>query len=274
MCIRDRKKTSAFAFRIPKKKKKKMSQTQKQDIYKDLNFYDKPYDQNAKFSVYIPKQQDKVLDLIKKENQKVQDKKQYDQFMQTDFSKNQSQVVVKPSFKDKLIATVEDNRNGNNDKPQQKQIIQQAISQQPQFVQTAPVKPNMNQTCYSVGRSGKQSNCFAKTGFAQTMYGQKRVMDRLRAKLYFDERTKTVPKTTLKNQIIENIVQDYDVFLNKQMLMDNIYKLKQLNLLKQHDAHVNKYKGIGKMGFVYNDYHSKSTNNGFSRNFGGVFYTR
>lgn len=36
----------------------------------------------------------------------------------------------------------------------------------------------------------------------------------------------------------------------------------------------NKMAGIGKSSFVYNDYHTKSTNNGYSRNFGGVFYTR
>ena len=38
-------------------------------------------------------------------------------------------------------------------------------------------------------------------------------MDKLRAKLYFDERTKTIPKTTLKNRIIESIVMDGEVFM-------------------------------------------------------------
>ena len=32
--------------------------------------------------------------------------------------------------------------------------------------------------------------------------------------------------------------------------------------------------GVGKINFVFNDYHTKSTNNGFSSNFGGVFFTR
>lgn len=31
-------------------------------------------------------------------------------------------------------------------------------------------------------------------------------MEKLRESLYFDEKTKSVPKTTFKNKIIENIV--------------------------------------------------------------------
>lgn len=164
---------------------------------------------------------------------------------------------------------MQENRKDNNEPAAQK-----PVNEQRQLSQTQPVKPSLRQTAQSMGRSINKQTGFSRTGFAQTMYMQKRTMDKLRAKLYFDERTKTVPKTTLKNNIIENIVQDYDVFLKKNELMDSVYKLKQLNLLKQHDTHINKYRGVGKTAFVYNDYHSKSTNNGFSRNFGGVFYTR
>jgi hypothetical protein len=41
----------------------------------------------------------------------------------------------------------------------------------------------------------------------------------LRDKLYFDERTKSIPKTTLKNKVIENIVLDSDVFLKNNDLL-------------------------------------------------------
>jgi hypothetical protein len=51
-------------------------------------------------------------------------------------------------------------------------------------------------------------------------------MQKLREKLYFDEKTRTVPKTTLKNKFIENIVQDGDVFLKNKQLLDSVYKLK------------------------------------------------
>lgn len=44
-------------------------------------------------------------------------------------------------------------------------------------------------------------------------------MEKLRSSLYFDEKTRSVPKTTLKNKIVEKIVQDSEIFLNKPMLM-------------------------------------------------------
>ena len=37
------------------------------DIYKNLEFHENPYDQNEKFAVFIPKQQDKIMDLIQRE---------------------------------------------------------------------------------------------------------------------------------------------------------------------------------------------------------------
>jgi AP-1 complex subunit beta-1 len=58
---------------------------------------------------------------------------------------------------------------------------------------------------------------------------------RLRETLYFDERTKTVPKTTIKNHIVEDIVRDGDLFMKNRELLDSLYKLKQLNLLKNHE---------------------------------------
>lgn len=91
--------------------------------------------------------------------------------------------------------------------------------------------------------------------------------------MYFDDTTKTAPKTTLKNHVIENILQDSEVFLQNQNLLDSVYKLKKMNLLKQHQVHINRFPGIGKFDFVLNDFHSKSTNPGFSRNKeGGYFY--
>lgn len=93
----------------------------------------------------------------------------------------------------------------------------------------------------------------------------KKNQDKLREKLYFDERTKTVPKSTIKNNIIEDIVSEGDIFITNKDLMSSIYKLKTLNLLKQRDVKKNCYSGIGKSPFVFNDYHSKSTNNGYSR---------
>lgn len=51
-------------------------------------------------------------------------------------------------------------------------------------------------------------------------------MTNLRESLYFDEKTKAIPKSTIKNNIIEDIVRDGEVFMKNQNLMNSIYKLK------------------------------------------------
>ncbi|KAL4510208.1 hypothetical protein ABPG72_010401 [Tetrahymena utriculariae] len=133
---------------------------------------------------------------------------------------------------------------------------------------------NSSRQIYTSQESVRRSTNNNSTTFNSIMQN-KRVQEKLREKLYFDERTKTVPKTTIKNGIIENIVSEGDVFMGNKQLMESIYKLKSLNLLKQHESHVNRYNGVGKFPFVFNDYHSKSTNNGYSRQEkGGYFFTR
>lgn len=47
-------------------------------------------------------------------------------------------------------------------------------------------------------------------------------LQKLREQLYFDDRTKTVPKSTIKNHIIEDIVKDGDLFIKNRELMDQI----------------------------------------------------
>jgi len=83
-----------------------------------------------------------------------------------------------------------------------------------------------------------------------------------------------MPKTTFKNSVVEQIVQDGDVFLDNKNLLDSVYKLKNLDLLKGSEIRAKRYPGIVRYEYVYNDYHSMSTNNGYSRNVGGVFFTR
>ena len=53
-----------------------------------------------------------------------------------------------------------------------------------------------------------------------------------------------------------------------------MFKLKSLNLLKDSDIHVKRHNHNDKFNFVYNDFHSKSTNPGYSRNDKGGFFTR
>ncbi|KRX02033.1 hypothetical protein PPERSA_07678 [Pseudocohnilembus persalinus] len=112
------------------------------------------------------------------------------------------------------------------------------------------------------------------SGYTQKQDELRKTQTKLRSKLYYDEQTMSVPKTTLKNQVIENIVQDPNVFLKNKSLLDSVYKLKQNNMLKQHKVHINAQTGIGKFDFIDKNVHSKSTNNGFSRNDFGGYFTR
>ncbi len=96
----------------------------------------------------------------------------------------------------------------------------------------------------------------------------------LRNKLYFDERTKTVPKTTLRNKVIEDIVSEGDLFLKNRQLLDQVFQLKKINLLKSRDNNINKMPGVGKLDYVIAHDHCMSTLNGYKRNDSGGFYTK
>lgn len=64
---------------------------------------------------------------------------------------------------------------------------------------------------------------------------KQKTLQNFRESLYFDERINKVPKSTVRNAIIDSIVGDADLLLNKKPLLDSIYKLKQLNLLRSKD---------------------------------------
>ncbi|CAD8123211.1 unnamed protein product [Paramecium sonneborni] len=92
--------------------------------------------------------------------------------------------------------------------------------------------------------------------------------------LLYDERTSSIPKTTIQNHIIEDLIRDSDVFLKKPELLDQVQSLKRLKVLKKYEANHSNQPGVGKLPYIINDYHSKSTNPGYSRNNKGNFFTR
>lgn len=96
----------------------------------------------------------------------------------------------------------------------------------------------------------------------------------LKSMLYYDKRTNSIPKTTIKNKIVENLLKEGNSILTKDGLMQNMYKLKNQNLLKSYKANVKTQKGIGKLDFIPNDVHIKATNPGYSRNALGTFFYR
>ncbi|CAK87002.1 unnamed protein product (macronuclear) [Paramecium tetraurelia] len=230
-------------------------------IYKNIEFQDEPYSTNNKFAVYVPKQE------IPKQSAPQQ--------MLSNSQQLQSpQRQMKVEFQDE-----QENRNHQNQMEQQQFEQEQQYSQRNQPKVETQNQRNVTQNRYRLSNQtpktaqDKQQHKFYSSTPSQSIQKQ-RTLQQFKDSLYFDERINKVPKSTIRNQIIDSIVSDADLLLQKRELMTSIYKLKQLNLLKNKEFAVNRLPGVGKSSFVYNDYHTKSTNNGYSRNFGGVFYTR
>jgi len=122
---------------------------------------------------------------------------------------------------------------------------------------------------YSAGRStrraGTANNSFIKMRTKSSA---------LQRTLYYDTRTSSIPKTSLKNPVIEDLIDKEDYIMSNPALLQSIIKLRDMNLLKQNSPDVSRFKGIGKVDYVYNDFHSRSTNPGYSRNTGGIPYFR
>lgn len=76
-----------------------------------------------------------------------------------------------------------------------------------------------------------------------------------------------------KIKIAEEILAEKEVFEKNENLKRNIEKLKNLNLLCCKDLKIKNFKPSGKSQYVMNDYHTRSTNPGFSRNKLGNFFT-
>lgn len=118
-------------------------------------------------------------------------------------------------------------------------------------------------------------NKTARSGFLSSRKSNRNPMlDQLRNTLYYDSRTHSIPKTAIKNPVVEEILAKGDSIVKNPKLHESIIKLRELDLLKKNEPFFKKYAGIGKVGYVYNDYHSRSTNPGYSRNTGGNFYYR
>ena len=92
---------------------------------------------------------------------------------------------------------------------------------------------------------------------------------KLKSKLYYDHRTHTVPKTMFENNVITNVLRDEKEVSDNNSLLKGIYDLKKKGLLKNRGIKANKMKADTRITNVYNDYHRKITNPGYSRKWGG-----
>ena len=92
---------------------------------------------------------------------------------------------------------------------------------------------------------------------------------KLRTKLYFDDRTNTIPKSNFENKVIDNVLVDEDKVNSDKTLLKGIYDLKKKGLLKNKRISRNLLPADSRIKYIYNDYHTKVTNPGYSRKWGG-----
>ena len=76
-------------------------------------------------------------------------------------------------------------------------------------------------------------------------------------------------KTMLKSLSIDKEALD-----RSKQLIEGMSKLKEMKLLEGKDLSKVKFPGVIRHEHVYNDYHERVTNPGFSRNYQGKFYTK
>lgn len=128
---------------------------------------------------------------------------------------------------------------------------------------------------YTLGYTPRTTRSRSQLGSTQKSFLKMRTKtSQLRHTLYYDQRINSIPKTALKNKVIEDIIEKEDDILRNPVLLESIIKLRDMKLLKQNSPSTTRYKGVGKVDYVYNDFHSRSTNPGYSRNTAGVFYFR
>lgn len=59
-----------------------------------------------------------------------------------------------------------------------------------------------------------------------------------------------------------------------QQIVEGMSKLKEMNLLTAKDLSQVKFPGIIRHQHIYNDYHERVANPGYSRNYQGKFFTK
>jgi hypothetical protein len=108
----------------------------------------------------------------------------------------------------------------------------------------------------------------------RTVSGTSSKMSPLQYSLYYDTRINAFPKTSHKNPVIDSMLDQEELITGNPELMASILKLRDMKLLKTNNVNMNKFKGVGKIDYVYNDFHARHTNPGYSRNTAGAFYCR
>lgn len=80
--------------------------------------------------------------------------------------------------------------------------------------------------------------------------------------------------SNLKRSMIRSLRPDADSIDRSGQLIAGMQELERIGLLTGRDLQKTKFPGIIKHEHIYNDYHERVANPGFSRNYLGKFYTK
>lgn len=246
----------------------------KNSIFEGYEFQNQPFESNDKFSVFIPKERDTLSHII----QSSQDPKyRLNAFRSPFYSPQPTSEKFFPNqnsegskFRLKLEGDIEKARQCEETEKKEEQKNENKHEEHQKHVHLAEDGNNQQGTPL---QTETKSTISKKRVLIKQLADAKKI-EKFKDSLYFDERTKTLPKTTLKNKVVEDLVNQYDSLMKNRSLLDYVYKIKGTNLLKNQRIKVEKTKGQGKFNFVYNDYHLRETNPGFARNTLGTFFTR
>lgn len=81
-------------------------------------------------------------------------------------------------------------------------------------------------------------------------------------------------QSNIKRSTVKSLRPDADVIDRSIALVDGMKKIEKIGLLTGKEFHQTKFPGIIKYAHIYNDYHERIVNPGYSRNYLGKIYTK
>ncbi len=81
-------------------------------------------------------------------------------------------------------------------------------------------------------------------------------------------------QSQLARSMVRSLRPDADSIERSKQLLEGMEELKRMELLSGKDMQRVKFPGIIRHEHIYNDYHERVANPGYSRNYMGKFYTK
>lgn len=125
-----------------------------------------------------------------------------------------------------------------------------------------------------MGQSWRSRNNFIQTNFSQ--FKDTRSSRRPTRSVVLDSvLSEDKMQSSGTKSMLRSLKIDADKLERSRKLIEGMADLKEKKLLTDRDFHRTQYPGIIKHEHIYNDYHWRQTNPGYSRNaMGGKFFTK